>query len=130
MIAATTILALQYDQNLQIIPLMINICYPVYEVLFSIVRKTLREGHHPTKPDGVHLHMLFYKRYFRKLNIKAEYKNSLTSVVFWIYQAFCSIVAINVEQSTAIVQFFMLIICGVIYYIVYIRIAKFRWKLA
>lgn len=130
MIAAISILSISDNKSQQIIPLIINICYPVYEVMFSIIRKTLREGYHPSKPDGVHLHMLFYKRYFRKLKIKPEYKNSLTSLIFWVYQAFCSLIAISSENKSIGFQFFMLIICGLIYHLVYVRMSKFKWKLA
>ena len=35
--------------------------YPITETLFSIYRKLRRKGHHPSKPDGVHLHMLIYR---------------------------------------------------------------------
>ena len=37
-------------------------CYPVFETIFSIYRKKFLRGHSPGQPDGIHFHMLFYKR--------------------------------------------------------------------
>jgi UDP-GlcNAc:undecaprenyl-phosphate GlcNAc-1-phosphate transferase len=39
--------------------------YPVWETLFSIYRKKVLRGTSPMQPDGVHLHMLIYKRLVR-----------------------------------------------------------------
>ena len=34
--------------------------YPIWEVLFSIIRKTAKRGTHPAHPDKLHLHLLVY----------------------------------------------------------------------
>lgn len=39
--------------------------YPAFETLFSIWRKRVLRGRSPLEPDGVHLHMLLYKRLAR-----------------------------------------------------------------
>jgi UDP-GlcNAc:undecaprenyl-phosphate GlcNAc-1-phosphate transferase len=39
--------------------------YPVWETLFSIYRKKVLRGTSPMQPDGLHLHMLIYKRLVR-----------------------------------------------------------------
>lgn len=41
------------------------VAYPTCEVLFSIWRKRILRGRSPLQPDGVHLHMLLYKRLAR-----------------------------------------------------------------
>ena len=46
--------------------------YPVWEVLFSIIRK-LSKGHSPMQPDSYHLHMLIYRHITRN--------NPLTALV-------------------------------------------------
>jgi len=46
--------------------------YPVWEVLFSIIRKLLT-GHSPLKPDSKHIHMLIYKH--------ITHNNPLTSLL-------------------------------------------------
>ena len=39
--------------------------YPVFETLFSIWRKRLVRGDSPGVPDGLHLHMLIFRRLVR-----------------------------------------------------------------
>ena len=60
--------------------------YPIIEVLFSIYRKTIIRKGSSYKPDGIHFHMLIYKRVSRKI-IKNQIKiaNSLTSLIILIY---------------------------------------------
>lgn len=45
------------------------LCYPVWETLFSVFRKR-RRGNSPSKPDGLHFHMLVHKRLVR--SVKSE----------------------------------------------------------
>jgi UDP-GlcNAc:undecaprenyl-phosphate GlcNAc-1-phosphate transferase len=53
-------------------PLLLLV-YPIFETLFSIYRKRLLRGYSPGHPDGLHLHMLIYKRL---LGIAVESKNT------------------------------------------------------
>ncbi|WP_141266816.1 glycosyltransferase family 4 protein [Thermodesulfovibrio sp. Kuro-1] len=41
--------------------------YPIFEVVFSMYRKTFIRGISPFSPDGLHLHMIIYKRLTKKL---------------------------------------------------------------
>lgn len=52
--------------------------YPVWEVLFSIMRK-LKAGKSPMEPDSLHLHMLIYRHISRS--------NPITSVVIVVWSA-------------------------------------------
>ncbi len=45
---------------------LLLISYPVAEVLFSVIRRIRRSGHHPGAPDKVHMHHLVYARCIRK----------------------------------------------------------------
>ena len=49
--------------------------YPVWEVIFSIIRRKWIKGYQPTQADKFHLHSLIYKRLTRN--------NPLTSVMIW-----------------------------------------------
>lgn len=40
--------------------------YPIFETFFSIYRKKYRRGYSPGQPDGLHMHMLIYKRIIRR----------------------------------------------------------------
>ena len=49
--------------------------YPIFETVISMLRKQKRKGHHFSKPDKLHLHMLVYRDLSRKyakkyLNVK------------------------------------------------------------
>lgn len=45
--------------------------YPIFETLFSIYRKQWIRGRSAGKPDGLHLHMLIYKRVTRRFTKKS-----------------------------------------------------------
>lgn len=67
-------------------PFMICI-YPIFEVLFSIYRKAILRGISPFLPDGLHLHMLIYKRLTKKLlGAQADKlkRNYSTSPFLWL----------------------------------------------
>ncbi|BCF98045.1 hypothetical protein PPGU19_026140 [Paraburkholderia sp. PGU19] len=58
--------------------------YPIFEMCFSIYRKKFIRGMSPGIPDGVHLHMLVYKRLMRWAVVartarELTRRNSLTS---------------------------------------------------
>ena len=60
--------------------------YPITETLFSIYRKLRRKGHHPSKPDRVHLHMLIYRNISREISKKIQkekYRNAITALIIW-----------------------------------------------
>ncbi|KVD68742.1 hypothetical protein WK15_32420 [Burkholderia ubonensis] len=46
--------------------------YPIFETCFSIYRKKFVRGMSPGNPDGVHRHMLVYKRLMRRLFVAAS----------------------------------------------------------
>lgn len=64
------------------------VIYPAFEVIFSIYRKKFIRGISPGIPDGVHLHMLVFKRLVRwtlgARSAKAKTRrNALTSPYLW-----------------------------------------------
>lgn len=68
-------------------PLLVLI-YPVFETLFSIWRKKFLRKMSPGMPDGLHFHMLVYKRLVRWMVGSKEAKhltrrNSLTAPYLW-----------------------------------------------
>lgn len=67
-------------------PLVVCI-YPVFEVLFSIYRKAVLRGMSPFLPDGLHLHMLIYKKLTKKLfgpQADKLKRNYATSPFLWL----------------------------------------------
>lgn len=68
-------------------PLMLCI-YPVWETLFSIYRKAVLRHASPMRPDGLHFHMLVYKRLVRWMIGSKDVRhivnrNSLTAPYLW-----------------------------------------------
>lgn len=65
------------------------VIYPIFETLFSIYRKKFIRGMSPGVPDGVHLHMLVYKRLVRwavgsKLPHHRIQRNAMTAPYLWV----------------------------------------------
>lgn len=102
--------------------------YPIIEVVFSVVRRSLREGSSPTEPDLSHLHSLANKRWGRKIftNFSTSLQNGFTSPFLWIYAAIPCTLAVFTYQSKLLtaVSFIMSFLC---YLTFYNKLAHFRW---
>jgi len=109
-------------------PLLLCI-YPVFETLFSIYRKKFVQGRSPGMPDGVHLHMLVYKRVVRWGIGSAEprhrvQRNALTSPYLWILSSLGVMPAVLFWQHQWVLMAFVLLF-GVSYVLLYRRLVSF-----
>jgi hypothetical protein len=109
---------------------LVACAYPFLEFAFSFQRKTRREGYSPTKPDGVHLHMLVYKRITarRLRHWRPAYRNAATSPFLWAFAAGPALYAVVFWNNT----FALIIGLGLTtlaYRLIYRRLALFRWSL-
>jgi len=74
--------------------------YPVFETLFSIYRKGILRRQSPGVPDGVHLHMLIYKRLVRWAEAgpaaqrTQTQRNALTSPYLWVFSSLAGVPAV------------------------------------
>jgi len=91
--------------------------YPVFETFFSIWRKFFVRGHSPGLPDGLHLHMLVFRRLVRwavgrRDAASLTLRNSLTApYLFW--------------QRPPVLQVIVVLFC--IFYIwLYWRLVRFK----
>ncbi|EUC14732.1 glycosyl transferase family 4 [Burkholderia sp. BT03] len=80
--------------------------YPIFETCFSIYRKKFIRGMSPGIPDGVHLHILVYKRLMRwavgaRTARELTRRNSLTSPYLWLL---CLIAVIRADLRVALCQ--------------------------
>lgn len=102
--------------------------YPVLEVAFSVQRRLRRTGHHPGKPDKVHLHHLVHRRIVCKLfpHASATLKNGLTSPFCWLGVALPAVWAIVFSQSMAMLALGFVLIF-VAYAGMYARLSQFGW---
>lgn len=110
-------------------PLLVVI-YPVFEVFFSIYRKRFLRGQSPGIPDGLHFHMLIYKRVVRWMVGSKEAKhraqrNSMTSPYLWGVSLFSVVPAMIFWDKPAVLAAFVVIFC-VSYVWLYTRIVTFR----
>jgi UDP-N-acetylmuramyl pentapeptide phosphotransferase/UDP-N-acetylglucosamine-1-phosphate transferase len=110
-------------------PLLLCI-YPVFETLFSIYRKKWLRGVSPGAPDGVHLHMLIYKRVVRWAVGSSEsrhrnQRNSMTSPYLWLLSSMAVIPAVLFWQMP-----YVLMACAagfsVTYILLYRKLVLFR----
>ena len=102
--------------------------YPITETIFSIYRKVKRKGHHPSKPDGVHLHMLIYRnlslKVSRKLGLE-NYRNPITSVIVWNLPLSSCIMALFTYQNQYLT--YLMIFSMVVIYILIYRKFSLNW---
>jgi len=110
-------------------PLLVCI-YPIFETIFSIYRKKVIRGMSPGVPDGVHLHMLVYRRLIRWALGRSDrsnprLRNSMTSPYLWIMCMLAVIPAVIFWNNTAVLGVFILMF-GVSYTVLYWKIVRFK----
>lgn len=113
---------------------VLMVIYPIFETLFSIYRKKMLRGMSPGIPDGVHLHMLIYKRLMRwAVSSKNERhrvrRNSMTSPYLWLLSLLAVLPATLFWNRTWILALFCSIFM-IVYIWLYQRIVRFqapRW---
>jgi len=104
--------------------------YPIFETCFSIYRKKFIRGMSPGIPDGVHLHMLVYKRLMRwAVGTKHAHdltrRNSLTSPYLWLLCLVAVIPATLFWRHT--VHLFVFVVLFALTYVwLYLSIVRFR----
>ena len=104
--------------------------YPVVETVFSIYRRKFVRGVSPGLPDGVHLHMLIFKRLVRwtvgNRDARAlTRRNALTSPYLWMLSLSAVIPATLFWQSTLVLSAFCLLFVGT-YVWLYAQIVRFK----
>ena len=104
--------------------------YPIFETCFSIYRKKFVRGMSPGIPDGVHLHMLVYKRLMRwavgaRTAHELTRRNSLTSPYLWLLCLVALIPATLFWQHTVHLFVFVCVFAAT-YVWLYISIVRFK----
>jgi UDP-N-acetylmuramyl pentapeptide phosphotransferase/UDP-N-acetylglucosamine-1-phosphate transferase len=104
--------------------------YPIFETLFSIYRKKFLRGMSPGLPDGIHLHMLVYKRLMRwavgsTRERRRVARNSMTSPYLWLLCLMSVLPAVLWWNDTAILSVFLLLFVGS-YLLLYWSIVRFK----
>ncbi|WP_148717317.1 MraY family glycosyltransferase [Chitinolyticbacter meiyuanensis] len=123
------LLVARHDRVTPWFPLLVVI-YPVFETLFSIWRKKFVRGMSPGMPDGVHLHMLVYKRLVRWAvgSQEARHKttrNALTSPYLWLLCSTSVVPAVLFWKNPLALQI-ALAVFVVLYVLLYRQLVRFR----
>jgi UDP-N-acetylmuramyl pentapeptide phosphotransferase/UDP-N-acetylglucosamine-1-phosphate transferase len=113
--------------------------YPIFETLFSMVRRKLRRGRRRAtwEPDGIHLHSLLFRRVVRwavggARNAKAlNRRNSMTSPYLWALCGLSIAPALAFYNDTELLVL-CLVLFSATYVGLYLSIVRFktpRWLL-
>jgi UDP-GlcNAc:undecaprenyl-phosphate GlcNAc-1-phosphate transferase len=106
------------------------LAYPIFETFFSIYRKRVLRGDSPARPDGLHLHMLIYKRLARvgigSRNPQAvAYRNSRVAPYVWVGASLPIVPAVFFWDNTAALMAIVLAFC-IAYVWLYRRLVQWR----
>jgi len=109
---------------------MLLVIYPVWETLFSIYRKKFLRGQSPGKPDGLHFHMMVYKRLLRSEVGHREARrftrrNAITSPYLWGMSLVGVIPAVLFWRNTLLLICFVMIFI-LLYVWLYWKIVRFK----
>ncbi|HLE81586.1 MAG TPA: glycosyl transferase family 4, partial [Dehalococcoidia bacterium] len=109
---------------------MLLLAYPVLETFFSIYRKVYLRGRSASEPDGLHIHMLIYKRLARigvgsKDRKKMTRRNSIVAVYVWAGTAMFILPSLVVWSSTAWLLI-LAFVFSVTYVWLYFRLVRWR----
>ena len=109
-------------------PLLLLI-YPIFETIFSIYRKKVLRGQSPGTPDGLHLHMLLYKRvvpreWRGRENPGQLCRNSRTAKYIWGPTFVCAAVAVGARTDSMALVFGVAVFIAA-YILVYKKIVHF-----
>ncbi|WP_028202095.1 MraY family glycosyltransferase [Paraburkholderia nodosa] len=130
MLAELSILLVMRNRDVSAWYPVLLFMYPIFETCFSIYRKKFVRGMSPGIPDGVHLHMLVYKRLMRwvvgaRNARELTRRNSLTSPYLWLLCLIAVIPATLFWRHT--VHLFCFVVLFALTYVwLYVSIVRFR----
>lgn len=130
MLAELCVLLLHRNPQVSPIFALLLCAYPAFETLFSIYRKKWLRGMSPGMPDGVHLHMLIYKRLMRMMvgttpDRRKTARNSLTSPYLWLLCLTSVVPAVLWWDDTTILTCCLFAFVAA-YVLLYWRIVRFK----
>jgi UDP-GlcNAc:undecaprenyl-phosphate GlcNAc-1-phosphate transferase len=104
--------------------------YPIFETFFSIWRKAVVRGASPGVPDGLHLHMLVFRRLVRwavgrRDAASLTLRNSLTAPYLWALASLAVLPATLFWRHPTALKLLIALFC-VAYVWLYLRLVRFR----
>lgn len=107
--------------------------YPLVETMFSIYRKKFLRGMSPSLPDGIHLHMLIYRRLIRWTlgyqHISIERRNAMTAPYLWFLSGIAVLPATLFYQHIWVLMAFsiLFVVSYVWFYFNLVRFSSPDW---
>ena len=105
---------------------MAILIYPVTEVMVSIVRKALIRKKSALEPDGLHLHMLIYKKVTKRIGFKSKAKTFFSNYHNFVTNFPFMLLANFYKNDTASLASFVWYI--LIYLAIYFILPKYAFK--
>jgi len=118
---ATGLIIHQQTNDLSPWFVFLMLIYPVTEVLFSFIRKTFIRGKSALQPDGLHFHMLIYKRVSNKIGFRRVRLRHLIVTMFIVSINLPFMVSANIFSTNSsalmLISFWYLLVYTLIYFI-------------
>lgn len=110
-------------------PLLL-VVYPVWETLFSVLRRAMYNLSSVGQPDALHLHQLIYRRLMKRYGSSKNphhrlMRNSYTSLYLWALAVMCATPAVLFWNRTGILMAFSVLFAAT-YVVFYRRLVRFR----
>ena len=83
---------------------LVLVVYPVWETLFSMLRRPLLERAPIGEPDARHLHSLVHRRLMARLFASPRARNAATALPFWLGQGAMVLLAIRNHDDTPLLM--------------------------
>jgi len=79
--------------------------YPFMEVMVSVLRRAMR-AHHPSHPDGLHLHSLLRRRLARRLLPWPQLwiHHGFVTLLIWVFAAMGAWLAVTHSTQTSVLM--------------------------
>ena len=126
-LAWIAVLLIERNPSVSAFSALVICILPITEVLFSIFRRKVRNDH-PGKPDSLHFHSLFQRRYVRKWFVKwhSLARNSLVGILMGLMSPVSALMANLIYDDTLYcVITSLLFVLG--YVAVFARMVRHHW---
>ena len=126
-LAWIAVLLIERNPSVSAFSALVICILPITEVLFSIFRRKVRNDH-PGKPDSLHLHSLFQRRYVSKWFVKWSrlFRNSFVGILMGFMNLAPAVIANLIYDTTLYcVTASLLFVLG--YVAVYARMVRHQW---
>lgn len=123
------LIKLTYENNLSPWYVLALLIYPVTEVIFSIIRKVVFRKMSAMQPDGLHFHMLIYKKITKKVGFRRIRLRHFLVTFFITLLNFPFMLASNYFSDNTNILIFICIWFIIVYMLIYFfMIPKFLFK--